>query len=336
MQEVSTTATLVEPAAFEGGISTVLSRREIEEALEADAESFALWFDLASGEDQARLTLELTPAEAEQLLRDSAGDEVTVALGGAGLASLFEDPDVEAHGLREAAVLIGVVAIGATAGASQAGAMPIMDVGGGSAPVALAGSAGAAGTESPAATTGGAGIASTASTPTVYSDAIDRAVSVREAATPDAVDRAVAIDQSIAPDAVDRAVAVQASQPAAGGAVAAAGDESPASVTGGATGAAIGGAAGAAGLDSPAATTGGAVPSAGIGGAVAAAGDESPAATTGGAGAQPVTLASGDSGFELNAPSAGEAALIGGLALLITGAGVVAARGGRRGRPATP
>jgi hypothetical protein len=294
MQEVSTTATLVEPAAFEGGIRTVLSRQEIEEALEADADSFALWFDVASGDDTSRLTLELTPEDAEQLLRGSSGDDVTVALGGDGLISMFEDPDVEAHGLREAAVLIGIVAVGATAGVAEA--KPIMDVGDAAAPVALAGAAGAAGMESPAATTGGAGIASTASTPTVYSDAIDRAVAAREAAVP---------------DAVDRAVAAQASESGIGGAVAAAGDESPASVTGGATGAAIGGAVGAAGLDSP-------------------------AETTGGAGPQPVTVASGDSGFELNAPSAGEAALIGGLALLITGAGVVAARGGRRGGPATP
>jgi hypothetical protein len=292
MQEVSTTATLVEPAAFEGGIRTVLSRREIEEALEADADSFALWFDVASGDDAARLTLELTPQDAEELLRGSSGDEVTVALGGAGLTSMFEDPDVEAHGLREAAVLIGIVAVGATAGVAEA--KPIMDVGDAAAPVALAGAAGAAGMESPAATTGGAGIASTASTPTVYSDAIDRATAAREAAAPDAVDRAVAVQQSIPSDAVDRAVAIQASEPGIGGAVAAAGGESPASVTGGATG----------------------------------------AGKT--EGSHPVTLSSGDSGFELNAPSAGEAALIGGLALLITGAGVVAARGGRRGGPATP
>jgi hypothetical protein len=346
MQEVSTTATLVEPAALEGGIEAVLSRQEIEEALEADDESFALWFDLSSGDDQARLQIELPPEDAERLLRSSSGGEVRVAIGGSGLADLFSDPDVEAHGLREKAVLIGIVAVGAAAGASQADARPILDVGAGaSAPV---GAVAAAGDQSPAEVQGGAAASS------AIPDAVDRAVAAQASggaeltgavaasggAAPaavtgaaDVVDRAVAAQPN--PDAIDRAVTAQASGAEIGGAVAAAGGEAPAAVTGGATGEVIGGAVAAAGSESPAQATGGAVVTPELSGAVAAAGGDSPAESTGGAGPEPIAAGSDGSGFEISMPSPGEGALIGGLALLLTGAGVVAARGGSRRRPAT-
>lgn len=368
MQDVTTTATLVEPARLgaEGSVTAMLSRAELEEALEADGEPVALWFDVERGDETARVTVELAAAEAEELLRRSSGDEVMVALDAAGVAELLEAPDVEAHGMREKIVLLGVVAATAAASTSVAQAKPVMDIGsGGGATVELTGAAAAAGPESPAATTGGAGIGAPAAAP----DAFERAVTSQGGAaepggavaaagdespaaatggaalqTPgaapysDAIDRAVAAQAGAAvPDALERAVVSQAPAAPVGGAVAAAGGEAPATATGGpGVMTPASGAVAAAGTESPAQATGGADVSApAIGGAVAAAGLDSPAEATGGAAPIPPPVTADDGGFELQLPTPAEGALIGGLALLITGAGVVAARGSRR-RPATP
>jgi hypothetical protein len=120
MQELTTTATLVEYGTFEGGrpITAVLARSELEAALNTD-ESTRLWFELglADGADTARLTLDLTPTDLEEMLRSSTGDEIALALDGDALVGLFDDPDVEAHGLRGAiAIAVASAAILAPAG----------------------------------------------------------------------------------------------------------------------------------------------------------------------------------------------------------------------------
>lgn len=119
MQELTTSATLVEYGTFEGGspITAVLARGELEAALNTD-ESTRLWFELGlgEGEDTARLTLDLAHADLEEMLRRSTGDEIALALDGDALADLFDDPDVEAHGLRGAlAVTVAIAAIAAPA-----------------------------------------------------------------------------------------------------------------------------------------------------------------------------------------------------------------------------
>lgn len=125
MQELTTTATLVEYGTFEGGspITAVLARSELEAALNAD-ESAQLWFELGlDGDDETtRLTLDLTPTDLEEMLRLSTGDEVSLALDGDALAGLFADPDVEAHGLRGA--LAATVAIAAIAAPTSLAAVP--------------------------------------------------------------------------------------------------------------------------------------------------------------------------------------------------------------------
>ena len=101
MQELTTTATLVEYGTFEGGTSmtAVLPRGELEAALRAD-ESAQFWLEVGQegGEELGRLTIELTPTEIGEMLRRSSRDDVVLALDAAGVASLLEDPDVEAHG----------------------------------------------------------------------------------------------------------------------------------------------------------------------------------------------------------------------------------------------
>ena len=114
MQEVKTTASLVEYDSLEGGgsVTAVLARRDVEAALEGDA---GLWFELGyEDEDAGRLTIDLQPADLEQILKQTEGDEVVLALDGDWVSGVFEDSDVEAHGLR------GALAIAVVAGAIAA------------------------------------------------------------------------------------------------------------------------------------------------------------------------------------------------------------------------
>jgi hypothetical protein len=125
MQELTTTATLVEYGTFEGGspITAILARSELEAALNTH-ESAQLWFELGldGDEETTRLTLDLTPTDLEEMLRRSTEDEVSLALDGDALAGLFADPDVEAHGLRGA--LAATVAIAAIAAPTSLAAVP--------------------------------------------------------------------------------------------------------------------------------------------------------------------------------------------------------------------
>ena len=114
MQEVKTTASLVEYDSLEGGgsVTAVLARKDVEAALEGDA---GLWFELGyEDEDAGRLTIDLQPADLEKILGQTEGDEVVLALDGDWVSGVFEESDVEAHGLR------GALAIAVVAGAIAA------------------------------------------------------------------------------------------------------------------------------------------------------------------------------------------------------------------------
>lgn len=122
MHGLTITANLVEYEALDdtSTITTVLSRSELEEALGAD-ESTRLWIEVGQegGEELGRLAIELAPTEIDEVLRRSTGDDVVLALDAAGVASLLDDPDVEAHGLR-AALAIAVTSAAILAPAGQA------------------------------------------------------------------------------------------------------------------------------------------------------------------------------------------------------------------------
>lgn len=113
MEELRTTANLID--AFENGNPVaVLPRRELDEVFAA-GEPAQLWLELGreGDEDVRLLSIDLTSADIEEMLGRSTGDDVLVALDGYALHGLFEDPDVEAHGLRSAlaiAVVAGAVA----------------------------------------------------------------------------------------------------------------------------------------------------------------------------------------------------------------------------------
>ena len=141
MTALTAKAALVDPAALEDGdnvIATRVPRSEIEEALEAGTTT-ELFLDVArerEGEREAeqRITVSWEPADLEKLLGSTTGDEVTFAFKTDELARMFDEPDVEAQGLRERMAILTVAATTAAGiGAGVAGAMPanLMSEGGG-------------------------------------------------------------------------------------------------------------------------------------------------------------------------------------------------------------
>ena len=125
-------AALVDPAALEDGdnvIATHVPRAEIEEALEAGTTS-EFFLDVArerEGEREAeqRITVSWEPADLEKLLGSTTGDEVTFAFKADELARMFDEPDVEAQGLRERMAILTVAATTAAGiSAGVAAAMP--------------------------------------------------------------------------------------------------------------------------------------------------------------------------------------------------------------------
>ncbi len=114
MHELTTAANLVDYETFESGgaIAATLSRAELETALTAEGTA-EIWLEFAQeSHDDARLTLELSDADIEAILRSSEGDAVVLAFDGDTLAGLLDDPEVESHGLRGAlAIAVTTAAI---------------------------------------------------------------------------------------------------------------------------------------------------------------------------------------------------------------------------------
>jgi len=118
MHEVTTAANLIEGILNGGSPVAVFPRREIAAALET-GEQAQLWLELGREEDDdiRLLSLDVTPADLEKMLDRSNGDDILLALDGYALHGLFDDPDVEAHGLRGSlAVAVVAGAIAAPAG----------------------------------------------------------------------------------------------------------------------------------------------------------------------------------------------------------------------------
>jgi len=144
MSALTAKAALVDPAALGDGtgvIATSVPRSEIEEAL-ATGTTSELFLDVASERDgereaEQRITVSWEPDDLEKLLHSTTGDEVTFAFKPEELARMFDESDVEAHGLREKMAILTVAATtaaGISAGvASGMVANPIGESGAGSA-----------------------------------------------------------------------------------------------------------------------------------------------------------------------------------------------------------
>jgi hypothetical protein len=107
MQQLTRTATFTDDRIDDEALTTIVARSVLEAAL-AEDEKAQLWFELAGGEDETRrLAIDLSAADLEEILSLSGDADIALTLDGDGVAGLFDDDDVEAHGMR-AAIAIAV------------------------------------------------------------------------------------------------------------------------------------------------------------------------------------------------------------------------------------
>jgi hypothetical protein len=158
------------PPSAERGVTATLSRSDIEETLKSADGSALLVLDIArrrgdEGDVEAHtLEVELEKPDLEEILRTAPGDAIELRFDGTELEQAL-DSDVDAHGIRQKALILSVAAATAAGVAGQARAMPVVESGGATSAVAApisdvvsGGPAGAQASESQltAAMTGGA------------------------------------------------------------------------------------------------------------------------------------------------------------------------------------
>jgi hypothetical protein len=117
MQQLTTTATFTDRRPDDDVLTTIVARSVLEAAL-AEDEKAELWFEIGrEDEETTRLAIDLSAADLDEILRLSSGEDIALTLDGDGIAGLFDDPDVEAHGLKGAiAIAVTSAAILAPAG----------------------------------------------------------------------------------------------------------------------------------------------------------------------------------------------------------------------------
>jgi hypothetical protein len=128
MEQISARAALVSAPELGDGLSTTISRSEIEEALAADEAPIELVLDLtrfADGEasETRNVAVAWERADLERLLAEAQGDDVVLTFDRETLSRAM-DEDVEAHGIRETALVLAVAATAAAGGATAAAAQP--------------------------------------------------------------------------------------------------------------------------------------------------------------------------------------------------------------------
>jgi len=111
MQQVTTSATFTDRPLDDELLTTIVARSVLEAAL-AEDEKAELWFEIGRDDDETtRLAIDLSAADLEEILRLSSSEDIALTVDGDGLAGLFDDPEVEAHGLK------GAIAIAVTSAA---------------------------------------------------------------------------------------------------------------------------------------------------------------------------------------------------------------------------
>jgi hypothetical protein len=144
MEEVASTPKLVDPADVDakGGLTATLPRSDIESALQDDAGADLL-LEIAriqNGErDDRKVRVAWEKSELEDLLRRASGDHITLTFSQAEVERMLDDPDVEAQGLRETALVLTVAAATAAGFAGSAAAHVMGEGGSGTGSAAVSG-----------------------------------------------------------------------------------------------------------------------------------------------------------------------------------------------------
>jgi hypothetical protein len=117
MLEITRTATFTDAQPDEA-LTTIVARSVLEAAL-AEDEPGQLWFEIESDDDSRLVAIDMSTADLEELLRLAGSDDVALALDVDDVEGLFDDPDVEGHGLK-GAIAIAVTTAALLAPAGQA------------------------------------------------------------------------------------------------------------------------------------------------------------------------------------------------------------------------
>lgn len=133
MQEIAARAALVSAADVGEGLTTSIPRAEIEEALRSEAGPLELVLDVtrfAAGRpaETGNVMVMWEREDAERLLSQSAGEQLTLTFDRETLREAI-DADVEAHGLREKALVLAVAVTAAAGTAGAAAAAPVLGEG---------------------------------------------------------------------------------------------------------------------------------------------------------------------------------------------------------------
>jgi hypothetical protein len=130
MSETSTTAMLVGTrdmlAARADAVTATVPRDEVEGALTSEPPAgltLEIWRPREGGDIEKRIVdVGWKREDLESLLADLDADAITFSFDRAELERALDEPEVEGHGLREAAVVLGIAAAAAATGASSASA----------------------------------------------------------------------------------------------------------------------------------------------------------------------------------------------------------------------
>lgn len=118
------TAVLTDEIPASRAVTTIVSRTAITEALQE--RSPELYLDLEHGDERGTINITWTQSELEQLLDRASGDDILFAFDRDQLQLAFDD--VEAHGLREKALVFTVAVVGAIgSGSAIANAAPTIE-----------------------------------------------------------------------------------------------------------------------------------------------------------------------------------------------------------------
>jgi hypothetical protein len=145
---------MVSTADLRGGLATIISRAEVEEALRSD-EPPELVLDVTRGEETRSVAVSWKREDLERLLREATSDNIELTFDRSAIEEAF-DADVEAHGFREKALVLAVAFAAAAGTAGAASAMPLDNPGGAGSAVHLVGGAGGGATVEPGGAGGGA------------------------------------------------------------------------------------------------------------------------------------------------------------------------------------
>jgi hypothetical protein len=127
MEQISARAALVPASDLGDGLTTTIPRSDIQAVLAAEEEPIELILDVTRSSDgEAAATRNVSVrwerSDLEQLLGDAQGDQIVLTFDREALARATDD--VEAHGLRETALILAVAATAAAGGAQAAAAEP--------------------------------------------------------------------------------------------------------------------------------------------------------------------------------------------------------------------